>query len=170
MSTMSHETVQEPWQPAPLAGHNAELPRSKPVSRLADRARVAHHEVSVWFVRPRVYSRNERRSCTWDPCVGAHGHGTLYTLKQDPCNSKPRDLPPPSQVRKADKSVWYKDTENGHGNFSITFTEQGMKDPLVGKIIRAETGPWWTLMHRCNLCSRHASQPARMGRSQCLVE
>jgi len=41
--------------------------------------------------------------------------------------------------------------ENGNSNFTVTFDSP--MDSFVEKIIRAETGPWWTLMHRCKLCS-----------------
>lgn len=53
-------------------------------------------------------------------------------------------------VRKG-AEVWYKDQENGNSNFAISFG--AVTDSLVEKIIRAETGPWWTLMHRCKLCA-----------------
>jgi alpha-glucan,water dikinase len=43
------------------------------------------------------------------------------------------------------------DMENGNSNFTVTFDSP--MDSLLEKIIRAETGPWWTLMHRCKLCS-----------------
>lgn len=41
--------------------------------------------------------------------------------------------------------------ENGNSNFTVTFDSP--MDSLLEKIIRAETGAWWTLMHRCKLCS-----------------
>ena len=36
----------------------------------------------------------------------------------------------------------------------MSFVERGKRDQFVDRIVNAENGEWWTLMHRCNMCNR----------------